>query len=52
MDKSELIAIYGGRRVGKTFLIWENFSKEIIFEVSRTPDGGFKEQLMNFQLEF
>ena len=51
-DKSELIAIYGRRRVGKTFLIRETFSKEMIFEVSGIPDGSFKEQLMNFHIEF
>jgi AAA+ ATPase superfamily predicted ATPase len=50
-DKSELIAIYGRRRVGKTFLIRETFSKEMIFEVSGIPDGSFKEQLMNFHIE-
>jgi AAA+ ATPase superfamily predicted ATPase len=31
--KSELIAIYGRRRVGKTFLIRETYKREMIFEV-------------------
>ncbi len=50
-DKSELIAIYGRRRIGKTFLIREIFEGELIFEVSGIPDGSFKEQLKNFHLE-
>ena len=35
--KSELIAIYGRRRVGKTFLIRETYKREMIFEVSGIP---------------
>ncbi len=46
--KSELIAIYGRRRVGKTFLIRETFKKEIVFEVSGIPDGSYNQQLTNF----
>ncbi len=46
--KSELIAIYGRRRVGKTFLIRESFKKEIVFEVSGIPDGSYNQQLTNF----
>jgi len=33
-SKSELIAVYGRRRVGKTFLIREYYKKEIVFEVA------------------
>ncbi|MCB9235895.1 MAG: ATP-binding protein [Bacteroidia bacterium] len=46
--KSELIAVYGRRRVGKTFLIRETFKKHFIFEVSGIPDGSFREQLSHF----
>lgn len=46
--KSELIAIYGRRRVGKTFLIREAYKKEIVFEVSGIPNGSYKYQLTNF----
>lgn len=47
-DKSELVAIYGRRRVGKTFLIRETYKKLIVFEVSGIPDGSYKDQLTNF----
>ena len=47
-DKSELIAVYGRRRVGKTFLIRETYKKQTVFEVSGIPDGSYKEQLTNF----
>lgn len=47
-DRSELVAIYGRRRVGKTFLIRETYKKEIIFEVSGIPDGSYSQQLTNF----
>lgn len=46
--KSELIAIYGRRRVGKTFLIRETYKREMIFEVSGIPDGSYNQQLINF----
>ena len=35
-DKSEFIAIYGRRRVGKSYLITETFEKRIIFSVVGT----------------
>jgi AAA+ ATPase superfamily predicted ATPase len=47
-DKSELVAIYGRRRVGKTFLIREVYKNQTIFEVSGIADGSYKEQLNNF----
>lgn len=50
-DKSELLAIYGRRRVGKTFLIREFFKSEIIFEVSGLHNGTMKDQLNNFSRE-
>jgi AAA+ ATPase superfamily predicted ATPase len=50
-DKSELIAIYGRRRVGKTFLIRETYAKEIILEISGIPDGSLNDQLINFYNE-
>ena len=50
-DKSELIAVYGRRRIGKTFLIRQAYAKDIIFEVSGIADGSFKEQLTNFYNE-
>ncbi len=50
-NKSELIAVYGRRRVGKTFLIRETYKKHFIFELSGIPKGDIKDQLMNFYQE-
>jgi AAA+ ATPase superfamily predicted ATPase len=50
-NQSELIAVYGRRRVGKTFLIREFYKKELIFEVTGLFEGGMKEQLYNFTKE-
>jgi AAA+ ATPase superfamily predicted ATPase len=50
-NKSELIAVYGRRRVGKTFLIRETYKKHFIFELSGIPKGDIKDQLINFYQE-
>jgi len=50
-SKSELIAVYGRRRVGKTYLVREFYQKEILFEVSGLYNGGLKDQLNNFTKE-
>lgn len=47
-NTSELIAIYGRRRVGKTFLIRNYFEKQIIFEVVGLFNGNLNDQLQNF----
>ena len=44
--EAEFLALYGRRRVGKTFLIREHFKKQISFELT-----GLKEQLTNFHHE-
>lgn len=49
--KSELIAVYGRRRVGKTFLIREVFQNDIHFEVTGLYQGGLSDQLENFTKE-
>lgn len=38
-QRSELIAIYGRRRIGKTYLIREHYSKNIIFSFSGLKNG-------------
>ena len=48
---AEFLAIYGRRRVGKTFLIREHFKKEICFELTGLQKGKLKEQLGYFHEE-
>lgn len=47
-DKSELIALYGRRRVGKTFLIREYFKDNLLLEVTGLYGGGLQDQIENF----
>jgi predicted AAA+ superfamily ATPase len=47
-DKAEFLAVYGRRRVGKTFLIREFFRDNFSFYATGTPNSGRKEQLDNF----
>ena len=47
-EKAEFIAIYGRRRVGKTYLIRELFSEQFAFDVSGTIGGRKDEQMFNF----
>jgi len=46
--KPEFIAVYGRRRVGKTFLVRETLEKEFVFDLAGLAKGTLKEQLMNF----
>ncbi len=52
-NEAELLAIYGRRRVGKTYLV-SNFFKErgLYFELTGTKDARMHEQLVNFSNEF
>ncbi len=50
-NRPELIAIYGRRRVGKTFLVREHFKNEITFEVAGLYKGTINDQLSNFTKE-
>ncbi len=47
-SRSELIAIYGRRRIGKTFLIREFYEKEMVFSVTGYSDGNRAVQIKNF----
>ena len=49
--EASLLAVYGRRRIGKTFLIRNHFQNEIIFEITGLYKGAHKEQLENFKNE-
>ena len=49
-DKSEFIAVYGRRRVGKTFLIKQVLGQNFAFTITGMANVTNKEQLKNFQL--
>ncbi len=53
-SEAEFLAIYGRRRVGKTYLIREYFSRKrcIYFELTGQKDGTLKQQLENFAQAF
>jgi predicted AAA+ superfamily ATPase len=46
--RPEFVAIYGRRRVGKTFLIREFFEDDFFFYASGLPKSNLKDQLDNF----
>lgn len=48
--QAEFLALYGRRRVGKTFLIQEFFQEQaaVFFKVTGTKDGSKTEQINNF----
>ncbi len=47
-NESEFVAIYGRRRVGKTYLVRETFDGQFTFQHSGLAKGGMKRQLANF----
>jgi uncharacterized protein len=47
-DRPELIAVYGRRRVGKTYLIRGFFAEKICLEVTGARAASLKNQLANF----
>lgn len=44
-EKAELIAVYGRRRVGKTFLVKNFFREKFDFYITGIYQGSKKEQL-------
>lgn len=48
----ELVAIYGRRRVGKTYLIREYLNDRLVFELSGLHNQTLSRQLENFALRF
>lgn len=49
--KSEFLALYGRRRVGKTFLIKEFFSQKFAFHMTGLANADTHQQLFNFDTE-
>lgn len=47
-SKSEFLAVYGRRRVGKTFLIREYFNYTFDFQISGLANASTEQQLFNF----
>jgi uncharacterized protein len=50
--KPEFLAVYGRRRVGKTFLIRQHLKDNIVFDFTGTKDGSTENQLKNFFDEY
>jgi AAA+ ATPase superfamily predicted ATPase len=48
--KPEFVAMYGRRRVGKTFLIRQIFENEFIFDLAGLANANTEKQLFNFNL--
>ena len=48
-DRSRFIAVYGRRRIGKTFLIREAFGYRFTFQHAGLSDGGIREQIFAFE---
>ena len=46
--RPEFVAVYGRRRVGKTFLIVEHFNNKFTFSITGVSDGSIKDQLRAF----
>jgi len=46
--KPEFLAVYGRRRVGKTYLVREFFEDDFAFKVTGIENVGLREQLQNF----
>lgn len=48
-DSSHFIAVYGRRRIGKTFLVREAYNYRFTFQHAGLSEGDLKEQLFEFE---
>ncbi len=49
-DRPEFVAVYGRRRIGKTYLVRQVYARQIVFECSGLHQKAFARQLENFWL--
>ncbi|MEA5138570.1 AAA family ATPase [Arcicella rigui] len=49
-EKSEFVAVYGRRRVGKTFLVRTAFEGKFVFQVTGLGNANLSQQLTNFHI--
>lgn len=49
--ESNLLAVFGRRRVGKTYLIREVYKKNLVFSITGLKDATKSQQLKNFTIE-
>lgn len=49
-DHPEFVAVYGRRRIGKTFLVREVYNRQLVFECSGLHQRSYHRQLENFWL--
>lgn len=49
-DNAEFVAVYGRRRIGKTYLVRQVYENHIVFECSGLHQREFTQQLENFWL--
>lgn len=50
-EQSEFLAVYGRRRIGKTYLIRQVYDKHLIFDSSGLHEKNIDQQLENFWLD-
>lgn len=51
-NQAEFLALYGRRRVGKTFLIRQHLKDHVVFDISGTKEGAKEQQIHNFFSEY
>ena len=47
--ESEFVAVYGRRRVGKTYLVRETFADRFAFHHTGLPNANMRQQLIHFR---
>lgn len=47
-NEPEMVALFGRRRVGKTFLVRSTYTEKITFEITGIQNGNTREQLQHF----